>query len=484
MKPIDSPVGFPVRRRLPAAALFIIFFEFCERFGFYSMLSLLALFLVADRSTGGFGWALAPAMVVIGAYSGLMYGLPMLGGFVADRFLGHRRAIMVGGSAMLTGYLLLSSLGSLPLLAEIIGEPGLQARLIEWRVPLGHWTVPATTDVGLGTAYALFSLSFWLALVALVIGNALVKSTLVVMFGDSFADNPERRDEGYGLYYMAINLGGLLAGILSGLVARQWGWHIAFGMSGGAMAIALLGFAFTRRPAAQVTPKVADGLPADVEPETQRNRYLLLLVFAALLFVFSAGSFQLWGTMMVFLETGIDRRAGSFEIPAPWFTSLNAATLILTAPAFAAFWALLARRGCHVSIAGRYIIALCLGAAGLIAFGAAALMSDGAARAGWTLPAIAVVLLAMGEVAAWTSTYGLVYRLAPKHAVAATMGAYYAATLGLGGYVAGWLGGFAEPMGAGRYFLTFGLMTLAVAVATLLARQRLHRMMLATKLIE
>src|ERR1700752_4010801 len=109
---------------LPRGAQLAIGFELCERFGFYSLLSLLALFLSADRSDGGVGWNPPPALSLLGVYSGLMYALPVVGGWVADRLLGHRRALIVGGSMMCAGYVLLMSPALLPRLLEALGQGG------------------------------------------------------------------------------------------------------------------------------------------------------------------------------------------------------------------------------------------------------------------------------------------------------------------------------------------------------------------------
>jgi len=123
--------------QLPRGAQLAIAFELCERFGFYSMLSLLALFLSADRSDGGFGWDRSPALTLLGIYSGLMYALPVVGGWVADRLLGHRRALIVGGSLMTAGYVLLMSPALLPRLLEALGHPGATAQLAAITAPLG-----------------------------------------------------------------------------------------------------------------------------------------------------------------------------------------------------------------------------------------------------------------------------------------------------------------------------------------------------------
>jgi len=115
-----------------------------------------------------------------------------------------------------------------------------------------------------------------------------------------------------------------------------------------------------------------------------------------------------------------------------------------------------------------------LGAAGLFFFAATAAQAGAGAKPGWLVPAVGIAIQATGEVAAWTVTYGLVYRLAPRRMVAAIMGVFYALTLGLGAYLAGWLGTFAERLGYGRYFFLLGLGTLGFAVLALLIGPRLR----------
>jgi POT family proton-dependent oligopeptide transporter len=209
---------------------------------------------------------------------------------------------------------------------------------------------------------------------------------------------------------------------------------------------------------------------AATEPEVVNTaaRLAILAVFAALLLIYSIGSFQLWGTMSLFLEHRVDRHLGSFEIPTPWFTSIEAGALIVAAPLFAALWSRLARHGREPDIVIKYALALSLGAAGLLCFAVTGWVDPGATKPSWPLPALGIVIQAAGEVAAWTATYGLVYRLAPPRYVAAVMGAFYACTLGLGGYLGGVTGTFAQRWGDGRFFLSLGMATAMVALAAVL----------------
>ena len=468
---------------LPPAAQLAIAFELCERFGFYSLLSLLALFLSADRGSGGFAWDRTAALALLGVYSGLMYALPVVGGSVADRLLGHRRALIVGGSLMCGGYALLMSPALLPRLLEALGRHGATAQLAAITAPLGAWHVPLGLNPEAARLYLAVSAAFWTAIVALIIGNALFKSTLVVVLGDSFEGDAGLRETAYAYYYTAINVGGLIAGFVAGAVAVNFGWAAAFGTSALAVGAALAAYIGLSRGLQRWRTGVHSPSPARRAAPRERGagkRLFILAVFAALLLIYSIGSFQLYGVMSLFLEHNIDRRVGSFEIPTEWFTSVDSAALILAAPAFAALWTWLARRGREPDILHKYAIALLLGAAGLLLFAAVAWPHPGAPAPGWILPAIGITVQATGEVAAWTASYGLVYRLAPSRWTAAVMGAFYASTLGLGAYIAGWFGRFAQPWGEGRYFLLLGVVTAGAALVALLIGAPLRRLAAST----
>ena len=468
---------------LPRAAQLAIAFELCERFGFYSLLSLLALFLSADHNAGGFAWDRTSALALLGVYSGLMYALPVVGGSVADRLLGHRRALIVGGSLMCAGYTLLMSPALLPRLLEALGQHGATAQLAAITAPLGTWQVPPGLTPEAGRLYLAVSAAFWTAIVALITGNALFKSTLVVVLGDSFEGDDGLRETAYAYYYTAINVGGLIAGFVAGAVAVNFGWAAAFGTAALAVGAALAAYAGLSRGLQGRRPGVRAASPARLASPQERDagkRLFILAVFAALLLIYSIGSFQLYGVMSLFLEHNIDRRVGSFEIPTEWFTAVDSAALILAAPAFAALWAWLARRGREPDILHKYAIALLLGALGLLLFAAVARPHPSTGEPGWILPAVGITVQATGEVAAWTASYGLVYRLAPSRWTAAVMGAFYASTLGLGAYLAGMLGRFAQPFGEGRYFLVFGVATAAAAVVALVIGRPLRRLAAST----
>ena len=439
----NQPLPDARRKSLPAGARLVILFEFFERYAFYSTLSLLVLFLSAPSAGGGLGWTEPRALGFVGIFFGLMYALPLLGGLLADRLIGHRAAIVLGGNLMTMGYAVLT------------------------------W-VSVRQGAGMGDPSTATMAAFWGSMACIVLGNALMKSTAVIVFGDAFGEDAPHRERSYTYYYMGINVGAVVAGLASGALVTRLGWPPAFGAAAIGMALAALAFtALNRRllgPApARLAPSAAD---PDEYTGAAATRVGLLAVFAGALCLFHVGALQIFGSVLLMIDQGVNRTVGTFVIPVQWYTSFNAAALIVAPAGFAWLWARLAAHGREPDAPAKYAVALGFGAAGLLLL---AWTGWAGAQGLWIVPACAVVLLGVGEVAAWTMAYGLVYRLAPRRLVAMVMGAFYTVALGLGGYGAGWVARFAAPLGYGRYFLMLAIVTAAAACAMLALRAPIRR---------
>jgi POT family proton-dependent oligopeptide transporter len=477
----------------PKGAWLIIGVEFWERFSFYGMLSILVLFLTARPEHGGFGWSASEALELLGVYSFSMYAFPALGGFVADRVLGRRRAVAVGATFMLIGQVMLTSPVFLPeLLGWWHGAPLLQA-LHQLGMPLGRLMHSdaldaaiaihgAALDAGAGAgwlrhAYLAAAVGFFVALFCLVLGNALMKSTLVVLCGETMsADNP-RREAAYAFYYQGISIGALLSGFAVGWVAQAFGWHFGFGLGAAGMAVALgsylvfaprwLGEIGMRpdRPAPRGgTPRGADLSRAPDMRAQVRRRIGLLFVLATLLCAFSVGWFQLFGSWLLFIERDVNRTVGSFIIPVPWFTSMNAAVVSVLAPVMAALWVRLGNR--NLDLVQKYAFALSMVLAGHVLMCLAARHATSAAPVAVWIPVISLSMLAIGEMVAWTATYGMVSRAAPAGFASVAMGAWYLSTLGLGGYLSSFTGPLIDSSG---FAAAFGAVAAAMGAACVLA---------------
>jgi proton-dependent oligopeptide transporter, POT family len=481
----------------PRGAWLIIIVEFWERFSFYGMLAILALFLTAEPARGGFGWTDGRALTLVGIYTGLMYALPAFGGYVADRVLGRRRAVMIGAALMLVGQSLMASPVYIPwLLGAWRGLP-LLAALRQLHVPLGYLARPDAVNVAiaahgwlldhqdgvkwLSEAYGGATLGLYAALGCLILGNALMKSTMVVLCGDAFAAGDTRREAAYAYYYLGIAVGSFLSGIVVGSVAEVFGWHYGFSVGAVGMVIALTAYRV-------LAPRWLGEIGTRPEPSPGKSgaganrarhtkmRLTLLLILALLLCVFSTGWFQMYGSWSLYIDRFVDRAIGGFIVPVPWFASWNSLIVVASAPLFAALWVRLAARHQRIDIVHKYSFALATVAGGhFLMYGAVVLTAQGGLAPLW-IPLFAFALCAIGEIVAWTSTYDIIYRAAPRGFVSATMGAWYFMTLGLGGYLSGVTGKWVESLGYGNTFLVLAVAFGAIAIVALVARAPLRRL--------
>ncbi len=469
----------------PKGAWLIIGVEFWERFSFYGMLGILALFLTESPLHGGFGWSAGDALLLVGAYSGAMYAFPAFGGYLADRVLGRRRAVAIGGTFMLLGHILMASPVFLPLGLGAWHGVALLDALRGLGVPLGYLSRSAAVtaaitahgpglDAHAGTtwlaqAYLWSAVGLYLALFCLIVGNAVMKSTLVVLCGETFSMSDSRREAAYAYYYQGIAIGSFVAPLIVGVVSQAYGWHYGFAVAAVGMSVALgsylvlgprwLGDLGTRpdRPA----PVAAQTITQRTRSDTQL-RIGLLLILALLLCAFSAAWNQLFGSWSLFAEHSINRSVGSFVVPVPWFASMNAGVVIALTPVWAAILPRLGARNRQPDIVQKYVFALVTAAVGhLLMYGAAVIATPTSPAPIW-MPIVALTLMAMGELVAWTATYGVVSRAAPAGLAAMTMGAWYLLTLGLGGYLSGFSGEAIDRFG---YAATFGTIAIAMTIA-------------------
>jgi len=350
--------------------LFVLFLtEMWERFSYYGMRALLILYLV-DR----FGLADSKAYAIYGSYTALVYLTPMIGGIVADRQLGFRKAIQFGAALITLGHALLAWEG--------LSEKG-------------------------GTALPIF----YAALACIVVGTGFLKANVTAMVGILYGKEDSRRDAGFTIYYIGINVGAALGAIVSGWLGETYGWGYGFGSAGIGMLLGLVTFVFG-------TPAFAGrGEPPNLSPLHRRSlgltresliyagafagigliwllvrndtltgyllaaggaaivvRILWLCVkeldgreragtFASLLLILLSVLFwalyeQAGSSLNLFTERRIDRHVFGVEIPASVFQALNSVYIIILAPGFAAAWTWLARRDREPSIWTKFGLAM------------------------------------------------------------------------------------------------------------------------------
>ncbi|EKM33225.1 H+ symporter family protein, partial [Vibrio harveyi] len=183
--------------------LFLLFgTELWERFSYYAMRAILVLYLTDTTMNGGLGWSTKDALDLYGIYTGLVYITPLIGGYLADNYLGQRRSILIGGALM----------------------------------AIGQFTLAMPADaLGLGALH-----TFYLGLALLICGNGLFKPNISTMVGDLYQEGDNRRDGAFTIFYMGINLGALIAGVVSGSVTTEFGWKAGFVAAGIGMLISLV----------------------------------------------------------------------------------------------------------------------------------------------------------------------------------------------------------------------------------------------------
>ncbi len=186
------------------AGLFILFFtEMWERFSYYGMRILLVIFLTAAVIDGGWGWERQTALALFGTYASLVYLTPIIGGYIADKFLGYRTAVVIGATVMTLGH------------ASMALEDIMSAKFF-----------------------------LYLGLVLLVIGNGFFKPNMTSIISEMYKDHPEKKDGAYTIFYMGVNAGAFLGILLCGYLGEKLGWGYGFGLAGVFMFFGMLQFYF------------------------------------------------------------------------------------------------------------------------------------------------------------------------------------------------------------------------------------------------
>lgn len=425
----------------PPALGFLALTEAWERFSYYGMTAILVLYMnqalfLPGRIEGIAGFhafralleavfghmsTLALASQIFGLYTGFVYFTPVFGGWVADRLLGRRRAVMLGALLMSGGH-----------------------------------------------AAMAFDASFLLALALLVVGCGLLKGNISAQVGTLYpAADVGGRTRGFAIFSMAINSGAIAGPLLIGYLADRHGWHLGFGLAGVLMLIGLVTYRIGYRhlPDKRATRERTAAAP----PLDARDRKVIAALMAVMaITVFqSVAYYQNSNIGLVWIDAHVDLDLLGFRVPVGWFNAIDPAASILFVPPLFALWRWQARRRRDrdeiVLIAeGAWIMAA---ANLLLAFGAL-----GGGRVSVLCPLAYEVLLGIAFLYYWPTLLALVSRAAPARVNATMMGTAFL-SLFVGNMVIGWLGRFYERMTpAGFWTLHAGIAATGAVLAMLLRR--------------
>lgn len=469
--------------------------EMWERFSFYGLRPLLVLFMAAALADGGFGFDRPAASAIVGIYAASVYLASLPGGWIADRWLGLRRSILIGAMLITSGHL---SIG-------ISGMAG----------------------AGVGKIF------FFLGLVLIVLGTGLLKPNISAIVGDLYPEGGARRDAGFSIFYMGINTGAFIGQLVTGYLGERVSWHWGFGAAGIGMLCGLLMFWLKAK---DMLGTLGQDIVRDPDPSVQAKREasvrlytiaglsLLALVFVlastgiitldpqaiggAMTFVLVGIAVAFFGFLFVFggltrdekLRSGVifvlfafaaifwaafeqaptslqlfandftDRNLFGFEIPATWFQSVNSAFIILFSPVFAALWIMLAKRNIDLSSPAKFALGLALAGVGFLVmvFAANRVVASGGSVlvSPWWL-IISYMFQTMGEL--FISPVGLssMTKLAPRRYVGQMMGIWFLAT-SVGNLVAGLVGGHVDPTKLDQTPLVFTGTAIALFGATVI----------------
>lgn len=420
----------------PKGVFLLFSTELWERFSYYGMRALLVLYLTAQTTAGGLGWTQADALKLYGIYTGLVYITPLIGGWLADTFLGQRRAIIFGAIMMAAG---------------------------QFTLALPHAMFSGFVDQ-----------VFYVGLALLIAGNGMFKPNISTMVGDLYEQGDHRRDGAFTIFYMGINLGALLAGFVAGAAAAKWGWQAGFVAAGIGMLISLLIQALLsqrylgdigRVPAAQRA--AAQRSAAQKAPLTKQevDRIKVILVMGLFTIIFWAGFEQAGGLMNLYTQNYTDRMLGGFEVPTAWFQSLNPFFIITLAPLVAAIWVKLGKR--EPSSPVKFAMGLLFLAVGFLFMIGAVLQQGGDETVKTSMFWLVGAFLfhTLGELCLSPIGLSMVTKLAPLRLASLMMGAWFG-FVALANYAAGMIGSYVGESGAMSIF--GGIAITAVASAAIL----------------
>ena len=487
--------GRPGRSRHPSGIYLIFTTEIWERFSYFGMRGLLVLFLTAATEDGGFGWDGSSALQLYALYTGLVYLAPVLGGYLGDRILGRRRAVVTGCALMTAGHFTMALPAAIPWILGWLGGYPLPMILERVGVPLGHaWDAAyqgaayraAVSGLGLATppegllvaAYLGTSLSFYAALALIIAGTGFFKSNMATMVGELYQPDDSRRDAGYTIYYTGANIGAFAANIVAGTIGEAWGWHYGFSVAGLGMAAGLwLFLRLAPRHLKDVGERPrAPGLRPAPLAGSEVRRVLGILLMSSFTILFWMGFEQGGGLLNLMIRESVDRSAFGGEVPATWFQSLNPLFLMLLAPLFVAFWGYAEDRGLRLHPTRKYAFGLLLmGLSFLVLLGAQGEIARTGHCSPWWVVAV-FAIQTVGELAMSPVSKSLVSRYAPARIASPLMGAEFAC-YACGAWLAGMLGARAFAVGPEQTFMGISAVCLAAALVCLCLRRTVDRLL-------
>ena len=378
--------------------------EFWERFSYYGFTGLATLFMAAEPATGGLGMDKGLTLKLFGVAVGMMFMAPSVGGWIADRLIGPYRAVVLGCLGLAAANFLLAAAGT----------------------PMAHIA---------GTARGLF----YAGLVAMILGAGLFKSNISSLLGQLFASGDRRRQDGFMLLYMGINLGGFAAPYGAGTLGERAGWSWGFLAAGIGMMIGLGVFLWLSR--GRFAPFIK---PAAIEKAGRTGawrdpgtRLVLIMVFFTAIYMIGQQTYG--GVMNLYVHDRVAKTVLGFDVPTTWFLSLNPFIVILGGPLVSKYWSVRDEKAQRLTPINKILTGTVL----MTLSYALMTVVDAAAGSGLVAPVWIVIfylVITLAELCVFPTGLAEISRRAPQQLMGVLMG-LWVFTMGFGSLGAGWLGG-------------------------------------------
>jgi POT family proton-dependent oligopeptide transporter len=397
----------------PRGLTILFLTEMWEIFSYYGMRSLLVYYMTKQLLIGQ-----EKSSLIYGTYTAMAYFTPIIGGVISDRWLGKRRAVIIGGSIMAAGHFMMA-----------------------------------------------FEPLFYAALATIALGNGLFLPSLPSQINDLYKPDDPRRGWAYNVYYVGINIGGFLAPLICGTLGEFYGWHWGFGAAGVGMVAGLIIYIAGGKylPEQGVIERKE---PSDAPIQRGRETLLLLIGVGLAVTIFRGSYEQLGNTVALFADVGIDRNTSLLTIPMTWFQSLDPLLVILMTPALLAYWKRRANADRDSSSMQKMATGAMIVAVAYVMLACAAWVA-GDGRASWIWLVAFFVVFTLGELFILPVGLGLFARLAPPSLGATTVAAWFLAIF-TGSFAAGLVGTMWSPMTHAVFFVIVAAISM-VAAGLLLA---------------
>ncbi len=432
----------------PKGLAYLAFTEAWERFSYYGMTALLALYMTKQLLTPGHAEHVAGlaglrhlfelrgpmsdvafASLIYGWYSGLVYFTPVLGGLVADRWLGTRTTVVLGALLMSAGHLAMS-----------------------------------------------FDQSFLIALMLLILGSGCLKGNISAQVGQLYPPDEEtRRTGGFTIFSAAINIGAVLGPLACGAMAAIYGWHAGFALAAALMILALaIYLSGQRHLPGKVAPASASGEELPPLTREERRRVIFLVVAIGLTILPSVAYPMIWNIGILFIDGHVSLATPLGSVPASWFNSIDAFASIVVVPPLVALWAWQARRGKESSDVAKIGIGCAITGLSALFLTAGSLMPGPDGKVGVIWPILCFVGMGFAFIWYWPVLLALISMAAPRKVNSTLMGASFL-SLFVGSVIMGWVGSFYDRMSPAAFWTLDASIGLAGAILVLLFGPALKR---------